>query len=336
MPWIGANFSRTTGPSPQYTGPNAWQQEEANGYDILSVRADFHDQDLATGIDACLNKNGNNTMTANLSMGGNKIVGVDDGTADTDAVSKQQLDSAISNISQVPIDGTTGQVLISDGGVDYSWSSSFLVTGNSVWGGNVVDGSGIQFGGAAGISAINATDPTGVDSKILIITALAGVWSIAGNINIGASGGCIVNGTTGDFQTDGTMKAPNLTTGSVSPNAHFDPSTGEFIRITSSIRYKENIEDYTPGLAAVEALRPVSWTDKGKEDSPRVPGYIAEEIDDAGLYELVQYKDGRPESLNYDRFTTLLVNAVKELSEKNKELIEKNSQIEDRLSLLVG
>lgn len=81
MPWSGGSFSRTNGVN---TGATTWQQDEAGAVDIEADRHDTHDQDLSDGIDACLAKDGSNSMTGNLAMGGNNITNC--GSASIDAL----------------------------------------------------------------------------------------------------------------------------------------------------------------------------------------------------------------------------------------------------------
>lgn len=64
MAWSGGSFSRTNGDN---TGTTTWAQDEADGFGITSGRHDTHDQDLATGINACLTKDGANTPSTNPS-----------------------------------------------------------------------------------------------------------------------------------------------------------------------------------------------------------------------------------------------------------------------------
>jgi hypothetical protein len=92
MAWSAGTYTRT---NTTYNGATVWAQDEANSIDILSTRHDLHDQDLAAGINACLHKGGQNSMTANLPMGGFKITGAADGTADSDLATKGQMDTAI-------------------------------------------------------------------------------------------------------------------------------------------------------------------------------------------------------------------------------------------------
>jgi len=79
MPWDGAgNFTRTNGVN---TGDDLWEQDKNAAVKIVTSRHDDHDTDLKDGIDSCLTKNGENSPTANLPMGGYKHTGAVAGTA---------------------------------------------------------------------------------------------------------------------------------------------------------------------------------------------------------------------------------------------------------------
>lgn len=80
MPWSGSSYSRTNG---FFTGATVWTQDASAGVNILDTRHDTHDQDLASGIDACLNKNGANSPTADIPFGGYKATNVGSATART-------------------------------------------------------------------------------------------------------------------------------------------------------------------------------------------------------------------------------------------------------------
>lgn len=67
MAWNGSGaFSRTDG---THTGTTVWNLNKVAGTKINVAPHDTHDQDLATGINACLAKNGENAMTNDLDMG---------------------------------------------------------------------------------------------------------------------------------------------------------------------------------------------------------------------------------------------------------------------------
>jgi len=78
MAWAAGTFSRAG-------GATKWAIDRDASTEIEAGIHDTHDEDLATGINSCINKDGSNAMTANLNLGTNKITNVVDGTADQDA-----------------------------------------------------------------------------------------------------------------------------------------------------------------------------------------------------------------------------------------------------------
>jgi hypothetical protein len=108
----------------------------------------------------------------------------------------------------------------------------------------------------------------------------------------------------------------NLTTASAA-NMFVD-SSGVVYRSTSSLRYKENVQDYGKGLSDIAKLRPVTFNTKPKDtdensDTHTYAGFIAEEVDAAGLTEFVQYNnEGQPDALAYPNMVALLTKAIQE------------------------
>lgn len=78
MTWAAGTYTRTNG---VYSGSGVWASDEAAAVDIESARHDTHDQDLATGINSCIHKGGQNAATADLPMGGFKHTNVADATS---------------------------------------------------------------------------------------------------------------------------------------------------------------------------------------------------------------------------------------------------------------
>jgi hypothetical protein len=78
MPWSSGTFSRTNGVN---IGTQVWQNDAADGVKIRADRHDTHDQDLAAGINQCINKDGSNTATQlnvdNIRVDGNTISSTD-------------------------------------------------------------------------------------------------------------------------------------------------------------------------------------------------------------------------------------------------------------------
>lgn len=102
----------------------------------------------------------------------------------------------------------------------------------------------------------------------------------------------------------------------------FISSSGDFVRSTSSRKYKKDIETATHGLAELLTLRPVTYKGTGNHDSEQVlGGLIAEEVHEAGLTEFVQYaEDGTPDALAYGHMVSLCVKAIQELKAEIDQL----------------
>ena len=104
----------------------------------------------------------------------------------------------------------------------------------------------------------------------------------------------------------------------------------------SSIRYKENINNFPHGLDLIRRLRPVSfnWKEGGMADM----GLIAEEVAKEEPLLASYDEKGEVEGVKYDRVGVVLINAVKEQQaqiEKQQKLIESQQQQIDSLKKLV-
>lgn len=93
MAWSGGTYTRTNG---VYSGATVWFQDYSNAVKIVYDRHDYHDQDLAQGINACLNKNGENSPTVDIDWGGFKITNLAAGSASTDSARYGQTITAAS------------------------------------------------------------------------------------------------------------------------------------------------------------------------------------------------------------------------------------------------
>ena len=88
MGWSGGTFTRTNG---THTGTSVWQQDRDAGTKIVADRHDTNDNDLATGINSCINKDGSNAFTGAADLGSQKITALADGTAHTDGINAGQI-----------------------------------------------------------------------------------------------------------------------------------------------------------------------------------------------------------------------------------------------------
>lgn len=150
--------------------------------------------------------------------------------------------------------------------------------------------------------------------------------------NITASGDLTLTGRI--LGSTGTYNATTTSTANV-----FVASNGNFARSTSSRRYKSDIQDIDYGLTALQ-LQPRTWVDKSEyeangnstEGLERIPGFIAEELHDLGLTELVQYnEDGQPDAVYYDRMLVAVIPVIKAQQATIEALEARLAALEDRV-----
>lgn len=132
----------------------------------------------------------------------------------------------------------------------------------------------------------------------------------------------------GSFNTGTGVNSPYNNTTPSAANM-FVQTNGVVQRSTSSLRYKENIQSSTKGLAEVLALRPVTFTSKNSDDDKVYGGLIAEEVDSAGLTEFVMYDEqGRPDALHYANMVSLAFKAIQDLNAKVEALEARVAELE--------
>jgi hypothetical protein len=97
MPWSNGVFTRV----------HNWVGDRDAQIKIKADRHDAEDDNLATGLNLALLKDGTNAATANLNLGNKKITGLANGTAATDAVAFGQLSAAgVAEDDVMLLDGT--------------------------------------------------------------------------------------------------------------------------------------------------------------------------------------------------------------------------------------
>jgi hypothetical protein len=98
---------------------------------------------------------------------------------------------------------------------------------------------------------------------------------------------------------------------------------------SSSLRYKKNISDYSPGMSFVKKLRPISFDWKG--DGSKDVGFGAEDIAKIDPRFVTYNYTGEIEGVKYDRLSVAFVNALKEQESKIEELQKTNAMLLARL-----
>lgn len=130
MAWNGSGtFSRTNGTA---TGSNVWAQDKAASRKITSTLHDNHDEDLATAINNCLAKDGQNAMTGNLNMGAQDITNIN------------QITGTVTFTDTV-LFGTIGPNSISDVSTIISEGSGCTLTGLYIFDAPIVFNEPVQF-----------------------------------------------------------------------------------------------------------------------------------------------------------------------------------------------
>ena len=137
----------------------------------------------------------------------------------------------------------------------------------------------------------------------------------------GNSGYLNLRASTGIFLLDATYLQSGDTETTSSANVYANSSNGRLYRYTSSQRYKTNIETISFTDEVFKKIRPVKFQglkELENGDARYGFGFIAEEIAAVPeLDSLVQYNEqGQPESLNYDRFTSVIVDVVQRILDR--------------------
>ena len=174
-------------------------------------------------------------------------------------------------------------------------------------------------------------------------TGITGVFAYNGGMDLEANGVVKVPGgngmeVTGDLTTDGSLTR-TLLIGAGTTGASIT-SGGNFVRTSSSERYKTDIEDAEFNLESVLKLQPKTFrlkeeVEEDSENAITYPGFIAEEIAGTSLDIFVNYEtlpDGtkRPDGVRYAELTAALVSAIKEQNATIKTLEARLDALEAR------
>lgn len=159
----------------------------------------------------------------------------------------------------------------------------------------------------------------GTDAIVNATNGTAALQSASGDVLVFATGSISLSSSSNQ------VFITHTTTGSA---ANCFISTGGLIqRSTSSIKYKQDIEDFTVDNDKILQLRPRVWRDKqeveedGDTDN-KYFGLIAEEVSELGLTYLVSYdEEGNPDGVAYDRLAVALLNVVRQQKEQIESLI---------------
>jgi len=178
------------------------------------------------------------------------------------------------------------------------------------------------FGGPRLLSKADECLYIGYDAKALNDSANYEI--VIGSGVIGGGSNSLTIGHPANTTNTRIQGITNSSTGSAA-NVYID-GNGRLFKSTSSLKYKQNIRDYNRSISELMQMRPVLFQSKGDDSGRDFAGFIAEEIDELGMTEFVQYdEEGKPDALNYANMTAIL---VKSIQDQQKQIQDQQKQIE--------
>jgi hypothetical protein len=151
-----------------------------------------------------------------------------------------------------------------------------------------------------------------IASNYIVLSDGAGTPGIYGKPN--ASDWTINTGTSGTLYVQGIYTFTSASAANVFVN-----SGGALLRSTSALKYKQDIRDLEE--INVDQIRAVRYKSKCANDDQTVDhfGVIADEVDAAGIKELVTYgANGEVEGFQYERLTVVLLKEIQSLRARLK------------------
>lgn len=175
MSWSAGTYTR-------FGGATKWGDDRDASVEIEAGIHDSHDEDLAAGINACLNKDGSNAATGDLNLGTNKITNVGDPSSAQDAATKNYVDTSASIVY------ATGDELLWRSTVNpYTLPTGWTRVAQNDKALRIVSGSGaLSSGGANAFTTVFGSGKTTADESshthtFTTGTANGGATAIAGS-----------------------------------------------------------------------------------------------------------------------------------------------------------
>ena len=215
-------------------------------------------------------------------------------------------------------------------------SGTRALVSNTTGGDNIAIGTGLLAGALGNNTTGNDNIAIGVNAAINVS------GSNSNNIHIGNQGstndsGTIRIGTLGTQTSFFAAGIRGVTTGNNDAIPVMIDSAGQLGTVSSSRRFKEDIQDMGAASHDLMRLRPVTYRYKqpfADGSKPIQYGLIAEEV--AEVYpDLVAHSaDGKIETVKYQVLDSMLLNEVQRLERENQSLQERLTKIEAMLASL--
>jgi len=206
----------------------------------------------------------------------------------------------------------TGQVTAASGTIGgWSLSSTRLFSGAS------------ELNASNGNAVLSAVTVSSLTSNGTISTGTNQLISSGGNLSVNGS---ITAGSGGLFEflsSSGNVRVSSTYGQAVSGRAMQISSAGLYGTTASTERKKHNIKPYAINKDVLLQLEPVmfNYIESIDEDQNPEYGFIAEDADRLGLYELVGYdKDSLPDYFAYEKLPVFLLQVIKDQEARIKIL----------------
>ncbi|MEP6904239.1 MAG: tail fiber domain-containing protein, partial [Actinomycetota bacterium] len=190
-------------------------------------------------------------------------------------------------------------------------------------------------GSFADVGANDLTNATAIGAYAIVSQSNSLV--LGNNVNVGIG----TNTPAAKLDVNGIIRVVSL--GSAGATSLCRNASNEISTCSSSIRYKQNINPFTPGLSLIKQLRPVSFN--WRADNQADFGLVAEEVNKVEPLLTTTNDKGEVEGVKYDRVGVVLVNAVQEQQtqieaqqkqiDEQKELLKKQEAEIEALKILV-
>jgi len=139
----------------------------------------------------------------------------------------------------------------------------------------------------------------------------------------GTAGNAIAFNQAMTLDASGNLTVPNIYTNTTAAVTYVAVSSAGLLQRggVSALKYKQDIRDLES--IDINKFRAVRYKSRCENDDQTIDyfGFIADEVDEAGIKELVIYDDaGEPEGFQYERMTVVLLKAIQELSQEIETL----------------
>lgn len=317
MGWSGGSYSKGN------AATGGWAGDASLGIGIEAGRHDTQDNDFATGINQCVNKDGSNAFTGNPNLGGYIPTNLGAGTAAAPALcvgndvntgvfgpAADTWAVATNGVERVRVD-SGGKINFAGGAATYQWQFRRDANDNAT----VMSLHNANSGSSASMSLLFGNDVSAGNAGFIYNSS-------ANATNAGVNGLLLYNNSNKIRIVAGGSGGVDLTSGATSWAA------------VSDERLKKNIQPLSYGLNEITQLQPVrfDYIEDQFEDSKRM-GFIAQAVIPV-IPEAVTGTEDTYYGLSATELIPTLVNAIKELNTKVETLEAQVEMLQTQIAMV--